>query len=175
MSNQAEVHWVKTLVFLRHAKSDYPPGIADINRPLNGRGRMDAPAAGRWIESHVGVPEVVVKSPATRAEETWQLASGEWSSQPSLVVEDERIYEASVMALLAVISELPLSAGSALIIGHNPGMEDTVRALAQTADATAAAVLAHKLPTSAIAVMKFEGEWAAQSSGFLECCVIPRG
>lgn len=175
MSSNTGERWVKTLILMRHAKSDYPPGVADIDRPLNGRGRIDAPAAGRWIETHVGIPDVVVRSPAVRVQQTWELATEEWATQPAEISIDERIYEASVGDLLRVISELPPAAGSALIIGHNPGLEDTVHVLAQAADAQAAGVLSSKFPTSAIAVLRFPGEWGADPAGYLEACVIPRG
>ncbi len=175
MASQVDVPWTKTLVLMRHAKSAYPPGVADINRPLNGRGRMDAPVAGRWIETNLGVPDLVVRSPANRVRQTWELASGEWSRQPSSITVDERIYEASVQDLLAVIAGLPEANESALIIGHNPGLEDTVRVLAHTANTEAAEVLAQKFATAAIAVVKFAGSWSDTPPGFLEYCVIPRG
>ncbi len=44
---------VHRLVLLRHAKSAYPPGVADHERPLNDRGRRDAPEAGRWLDAHI--------------------------------------------------------------------------------------------------------------------------
>jgi phosphohistidine phosphatase len=170
-----ELTGMKTLILLRHAKSDYPIGVGDIDRPLNERGRRDAPEAGRWLMANVGVPDVVVRSPAKRVEQTWELVAPELSSVPPKQIIDPRIYEASKSDLLSVIFELPDEARTALLIGHNPGLVDLATLLTHTADEVAAKTLADKFPTSAIAVFDVTRAWQAIQGGHLAACVIPRG
>src|SRR6478735_578713 len=67
----------RTLVLLRHAKSDWSTGEPDPRRPLAGRGRRQAPEAGRWLAANLDAIDLAVVSPATRARQTWELA-GEW-------------------------------------------------------------------------------------------------
>src|SRR5215210_1109107 len=62
----------RTLMLLRHAKADSPPGLADIDRPLAMRGRLDAEAVGAWLAGRGLVPAVVLCSAARRTRETWQ-------------------------------------------------------------------------------------------------------
>ncbi len=68
------------LILVRHAKSDYPPGVMDHERPLNGRGLRDAPRIGAWLatrpQSGAGDVTCVLVSTARRAQLTWLLASG---------------------------------------------------------------------------------------------------
>src|SRR5690242_15813577 len=66
-------HASRRLILLRHAKSDWPEGVADLDRPLAERGRADAPVAGREL-ARLGVPDVVLCSPAQRTRATWELA-----------------------------------------------------------------------------------------------------
>ena len=67
----------RTLILLRHAKSDWSGMEADIRRPLAQRGRRQAPEAGRWLGANVDNIDLVVLSPATRAQQTWELVAAE--------------------------------------------------------------------------------------------------
>jgi phosphohistidine phosphatase len=154
-------------VVVRHAKSAWPDGVPDAERPLNSRGRRDAPAAGRWIRDHVGHLDAVVCSPATRTRQTWRLIAAELDGPPEPVV-DDRVYAAGVDSLLAVVRGLPAGAGTALLVGHNPGVADLVAAL--TGDEP-------EMKTSAIAVVELGGSWAdaGPGRGSLADHVTPRG
>src|SRR5689334_23158709 len=110
----------RRLVLLRHAKSAWPDAVPDLKRPLNERGRRDAPAAGRWLREYIDDLGAVVCSPARRTRETWALVAAELDGPPSPTL-DERIYGAPPDDLLAVVRDLPDDAGTALLIGHNPG------------------------------------------------------
>ncbi len=145
------------VIVIRHAKSDYPWGVDDHDRPLNERGRRDAPAVGEWLDAHVSwsdgdVPLVLV-STARRAQLTWALASAEMSDRwRAATVEDEpRIYEASVRALRQVLDQAAPRAETVLLIGHNPGLATLIDTLALAEPATWEATA--KFPTSAIAVL----------------------
>jgi phosphohistidine phosphatase len=141
----------RTLILLRHAKSDWPGDTADRDRPVAERGRRQAPKAGRWMARNVREIDLALVSPALRARETWELASAELPSAPP-VRTDERVYAASADELLDVVRTLPEDAKTVVLIGHNPGIEELASLL------TGAPV---RMPTSAIAVLRLRGSWSA--------------
>lgn len=174
------------LVVLRHAKSAYPPGVVDHDRPLNPRGVVDAKAAGAWIRSNVGVPDHVVVSSARRARGTWTLAAGALgyigaagydAESPGPLTIDPRIYEAGAQTLLTVVSEIPDRARTAVLVGHMPGVEMLVDLLARDRDPDAAALLSRKYPTSGVAVLDLDVAWSAAAPGtaYLSAFAVPRG
>lgn len=116
------------LVLLRHAKSAWPDGVADDRRPLADRGRRDAPAVGRWLAGSVPDIDVALVSPATRARQTWELASAELPAAPPTRYEP-RLYFAGPTAIRMAVRELP-AAGTVLVVGHNPDLEELVQTLA---------------------------------------------
>jgi len=67
---------MRRLMLLRHAKSDRPPGIADHDRPLNRRGRDEAPLVGTYLAHNGLVPDRVLCSTSERTRETWELVAG---------------------------------------------------------------------------------------------------
>ena len=137
----------RTLILLRHAKSDWSGKDADVDRPLSKRGLREAPQAGRWLAHGVAGIDLAVVSPAIRARKTWELASAELAPSPPTSI-DERLYAASASQLLGVVRALPADAGAVVLVGHNPGIEDLASLL--TGESMS-------LPTSAIAVMGWDG------------------
>ena len=150
---------VRTLILLRHAKSDYPPGVADHDRPLAPRGRRDAPRAGEWIAQHCPVPDLVLVSSARRAQETWALASQSFPAS-TRVEEERRIYEAPLDVLERLVVGLDENLSTVVMVGHNPGLENLATALATDGDPDALGRMAMKYPTSGIAVLEGHGAWA---------------
>jgi phosphohistidine phosphatase len=153
----------RRLVLLRHAKSDWPD-VADHDRPLAKRGRRDAPAVGRWLGESSYAPDAVVCSTALRARETWELASaGLRTAVPGAsptVRFESRVYEATVLGLLMLVREFPDEWGTALLVGHNPGMAElTVGLSAPSCDPPTA------FPTAAVAVLAVPGPWADTTPG----------
>ena len=140
----------RTLIVLRHAKSDWSGSEADIDRTLNPRGQSQAPDAGSWLAEHVPVIDLAVVSPATRARATWALASAELGHNPEARI-DDRAYAASVNDLLQILRELPDELQSVILVAHNPGLEELVYVL------TGESVT---LSTSALAVLGVPGSWA---------------
>jgi phosphohistidine phosphatase len=141
----------RTLILLRHAKSDWSGGEADLDRPLAKRGRRQAPAAGRWLASSVGVVDLAVVSPANRARSTWDLVAAELEAPPPVRVED-RVYAASGNELLDVVRELPDDVNAVVLVGHSPELGDLVLLL------TGQSV---SMPTSALAVIDVSGTWSS--------------
>jgi phosphohistidine phosphatase len=155
------------LVILRHAKSAWPDGVPDRRRPLNGRGRRDAAAVGRWLRENVGRLDVVVCSPAERARQTWELVAAELADAPDPTF-DEDVYGASPSSLLTVVAALPDDAATALLIGHNPAFQDLVELLSGQQ---------REMKTSSLAVLEWSGGWTDGTPGAatLRRHATPRG
>ena len=115
---------MKLLTLLRHAKSDWgDPGLGDFDRPLNERGRKDAPAVGQFFERAGLTPDLIVSSSARRARQTCDLFAQE-AGYKKRIRWEEAIYAASSETLLEVVRSLPDDAGHVLLVGHNPGFEE---------------------------------------------------
>ena len=167
---------MRRLMLLRHAKTERAElGERDRDRKLTKRGRADAPIIGAYMARHALAPDLVLLSPATRAEETWALVAGTLAAQPRLV-RDERIYNADPEKLVAVIRETR-DAQALLLVGHNPGFQELAVRLIGSGDATARASLAEKLPTCGLVVIDLPfDDWSRLNAqaGKLERFVSPR-
>jgi phosphohistidine phosphatase len=157
----------RTLILLRHAKSDWSANKADADRPLSGRGLRQASQAGRWLADNIDSIDLAVVSPAKRARHTWEIASAELGTSPPIWI-DDRAYGASASELLRVVRGLPDDADTVVLVGHNPGMEDLVAFL------TGEPV---PMPTSALALIGLAASWstASQSSAILRASGRPPG
>ena len=157
----------RRLILLRHAKSDWPD-VPDRDRPLAKRGRRDAPRIGRWLHEHGYQPDVVVVSAATRTRQTWDLVAPELGGSPAVHFEP-RAYAASALTLLYLAQELPARYRTALLIGHNPGLSELATSLAAPPESDSATDNgprpAVSLPTAAVAVFEFPGDWPSLSPG----------
>lgn len=140
---------MKTLLLLRHAKSDWDdPKLRDFDRPLAARGRRDAPRMGRALSERGPLPDLIVSSPAARARETIEAVIDSAGLTCRLSF-DEGIYGASSAEMMRIIRRLPAESSCALLVGHNPGFEDTVRRLTGASE---------RMPTAALACMGFQVE-----------------
>jgi phosphohistidine phosphatase len=140
----------RTLILLRHAKSDWSVDEADIARPLAKRGRRQAPAAGRWLAANLDSVDLAVVSPASRARSTWDLVAAEVDVPPRTRI-DDRVYAASDQELLTVVRELSDDIETVVLVGHNPGIEELASFL--TGESA-------PMPTSALAVITLPGSWS---------------
>jgi len=158
----------RRLVLLRHAKSEWPEGVPDHERPLAKRGRRDAPSAGRWLRRNGYLPDVVVCSDAERTRQTWDLAAGKLGGTP-VVRFEPRAYGASAMTLLYLARELPAECRTALLIAHNPGISELAASLVGTSGGGIS------FPTAGVAVLEFDGDWTdlAPDQARLAGFVIP--
>lgn len=154
---------MKTLTLLRHAKSSWDDPVArDFDRPLNARGQRAAIAVGRHMRGEGMGFDHVAASPAVRVIETVEQVEIGYASALAPAY-DRRIYLASASSLLDIVHELPAGADSALLIGHNPGLEDLILMLIpdRAGDALRDSV-EEKFPTAALATMTFDvADWGA--------------
>ncbi|MEU0986849.1 MULTISPECIES: histidine phosphatase family protein [unclassified Streptomyces] len=154
----------RTIVLLRHAKAEWSDE-SDHERPLAERGRKDAPVVGRQLAG-TGIPiDLAICSTATRTRETWKLAVHELPHRPRTSYE-ERLYDASLGELIALLSETSDEVNNVLVIGHNPGMHALADALAgETEGDLLPRMNRSGFPTSAYAVIAFNGSWKSLEHG----------
>ncbi len=119
---------MKRLVVMRHAKSDWDAGAeSDHARPLNSRGRADAPVLARKLAARGFAPDAVTVSDARRTTETLELATPAWPGARVFVA--PHFYHAGLPAVRVAVSEISDDLTTWLVLGHNPGWEDMVDTL----------------------------------------------
>ena len=155
---------MKQLLLLRHAKSAWPDGVEDHDRPLGERGRRDAPRMGAYIAA-AHQPDFALVSSARRTRDTWSLVAAELKS-PCPALTAPSIYEATPAAILAAIHAAPEESEKLLVIGHNPGFEELAALLASGDDTEVMKRLKAKYPTAGLAVIDFDiNRWADVTAG----------
>ena len=157
---------MKYLYILRHAKSSWDdPALSDFERPLNERGRNAAPFMGEVIAKRGYLPRQMISSPAKRAAATAMLIK-ESAGFNAEIKFDDRIYEASPNTLRQVVSEIDDASESAMVIGHNPGIEGFIRFLTGRLE---------PMPTAALAVVRLNiDSWANISANSGEIVEVIR-
>ncbi|MGF1455139.1 MAG: histidine phosphatase family protein [Alphaproteobacteria bacterium] len=166
---------MKTLYLLRHAKSSWhDPALNDFDRPLNPRGLRNAPLIGSYMAEHGYLPEVILCSAARRTLETLSLIKPYVGlSTPTLV--QDGLYLASARMLLSAVNEIDDSFSSALVIAHNPGLEDLCSFLSLKGPEARPAP--ETLPTAGLVVFRCTAtawEDLAEGTGRLLDVIMPR-
>jgi phosphohistidine phosphatase len=167
---------VRRLVLLRHAKSAWPSGVPDHDRPLAGKGRRNAKATGDWFTAEGPRPDLVLCSDALRARQTWEIAAAVLDPAPACRLEPT-LYGAAPDELIELARDTPDDIGTLVLIGHEPTMSQTADLLAgRGSDAAALRRLHDKFPTSGVAVLRFTGSWSDLGPGqsVLEAFAVPR-
>jgi phosphohistidine phosphatase len=114
----------KKLLIVRHAKSDWgEAGLKDFDRPLNARGKKNAPEMGQRLLRKGIKPDAIISSPALRAITTCKIISGELGLENKIVLEP-KIYEATHQTLLNIINNFDNSHDLVALFGHNNGITD---------------------------------------------------
>lgn len=132
---------MKRLLVLRHAKSDWSDGsLDDWQRPLNERGRRDAPRVGEWLRDHSRLPDAIITSDAVRARATAE-AVAQAAGYPGEIAIEPSLYHATPQAVIEVLNGVAGEAQTVMIVGHNPGLEELVRRLSGEH---------HAMPTAAL-------------------------
>ena len=141
--------------------------MADFERPLKGRGRDAAEALGRFLASKKVNLAMLISSPSIRTRQTVEivLRHADLGAEPQF---DQRVYEASLATLVQVVSEIPDDKKTAMLVGHNPGMEELLAFLTRES---------RHMPTCALARISLDSSgWKEvdRSSGKLEWFVTPK-
>ena len=146
---------MKALYLMRHAKSSWSfDDLTDRERPLNDRGRDDAPRIGQALAKRDIKLDLMVSSPAVRALSTAVLVARELDYPHDKIKVEPTIYEADLDTLLAVVHALPDEANSVLLTGHNPTITDVANYLSPSP-------LSSEMPTAGIICLHFQAEhWA---------------
>ncbi|MCG3720172.1 histidine phosphatase family protein, partial [Aliarcobacter butzleri] len=115
---------MKKLVLIRHAKSDWSnPFLDDFLRPLNKRGKKNAPLMAKVLKEKNIRPDLIILSPSLRTKQTLEYFIKELNYNDEVRFE-ESIYEAPYENLLKVIKDIPNIHKIVFLIGHNPGLCD---------------------------------------------------
>lgn len=139
------------LTLIRHAKSSWNyPELSDFERPLNERGRRDAPRMAARLVRDLPAPDLLVSSPATRALTTARSFAETLGLDTARIHIEPRLYEASRKTLLEIVAGLPDSAGHALLFGHNPGLSELAHTLADCPF--------DEMPTCAVVHLRLDGK-----------------
>lgn len=149
---------LRELILLRHAKSDWKEdGLADIDRPLSDRGRKNAAKMGKWIQQQNLTPNLILTSPARRAQQTLKRICNECGSETQVI---DDLYEAELDNLKHILANAP-DVDRLMIIGHNPGLERLFNFLHKHTDETET----HLFPTASLAHFVLPDDWNELNSG----------
>jgi phosphohistidine phosphatase len=145
---------MKTLYLMRHAKSSWSfDDLNDKERPLNDRGRTDAPRMGQALAARHIEPDLIVSSSAVRAISTAALVAKELKYPTEKVRVIDGIYRADMDQLVDIIRELPDEATYVLLVGHNNTITDTANALSPSP--------LNEMPTASVVCLRFQTDrWA---------------
>ncbi|MFI9789052.1 SixA phosphatase family protein [Kitasatospora sp. NPDC051984] len=175
----------RRLVLVRHAQAERETAV-DQERRLDGPGRAEAFAAGRWLAGFGVAPDLARVSAARRTRETWECVGAALSRLPE-TVHEQGLYDLSVEIhrrangideLVTLLRGTSDEVGELVVVGHSPSLPELVGLLVGTVLAgTAGGALAQRVadsgfPTASVAVLEFDGSWqdlgpgAARITGF---------
>jgi len=114
---------MKRLYLLRHAKSSWKdPELEDFDRPLNKRGKRDAPFMGQRLRLANIRPDLIISSPAKRAGKTAKIFAAQIEYSVKKIQWRESLYGAGTLTLLGILQEIADPVKQAMLVGHNPGL-----------------------------------------------------
>ncbi|MEA3490760.1 MAG: histidine phosphatase family protein [Campylobacterota bacterium] len=147
----------KKLYLLRHAKSSWSDfSLDDFDRPLNKRGKRDAPLMAARMGERAIDPEVIISSPAKRAKTTAKYFSKMLNTK---VIYDENIYEASTLQLKEIINQAFEDHDTIMLVGHNPSLTMLSNSLC--------GYHIENIPTAGIVGVAFDNKDIARTKGTL--------
>ncbi len=116
---------MRRLILFRHAKSSWSyTALPDFERPLNDRGRRDAPVMAKRVLPFIGKSPFLLSSPANRAAATARLAAEVWKKDQEQIHYRAKLYHAPVADLWQEIRALPDTVSTVIVFGHNEGLAD---------------------------------------------------
>ncbi|MFC3559388.1 SixA phosphatase family protein [Pedobacter jamesrossensis] len=147
----------KQLLLVRHGKSDWGNlDLKDFDRPLNKRGKENAPEMAERLINRDFKFDLIVSSPAKRAKSTAKYFAEAYHIED--IQYEESIYEANVRTLLKIVNDFDDSANTIIMFGHNPGFTDFANELSD-ADI-------YNIPTAGMVLISFPFDsWKMVSKG----------
>ena len=149
---------MKRLYLLRHAKAvPAEPALEDHGRELTVRGMHDTGAMARYMRKNGFIPDLILSSSAARTRQTTELVLREIAARTDY---RESLYLAEAGKILMLVQAAPQNVAGAMVVGHNPGLEDLANLLAREPvrrkERVRRDVLEEKFPTGALAVLDFD-------------------
>ena len=145
---------MKTLLVLRHAKSDWQQGQEDFERSLAPEGEAAASRISAYLRDEQLIPDLVLCSSATRARQTCTRVLAGLTGAPPVTWMDG-LYLATLNKLITAVRAAADEAGTVMLVGHNPGLHQLAVALTHTDETEARNRLKEKLPTAGLAKIEF--------------------
>ncbi len=140
---------MKNLYLIRHAKSDWDnPKLSDRERPLNKRGKRDAPKMAAILHEKNIDPQLLISSPSVRTMTTAKYFCEELKYDYNKINVDNNIYLASLETLISIIKNMNDNLNSVIMFAHNPGITELVNNLSKKK--------VNNVPTCGIAAISFE-------------------
>lgn len=143
---------MKTIIIVRHAKSSWDDlNLSDFERPLNERGKHDAPMMAERLRKKQPAIQAFISSPAKRARKTATIFAKTYGLEKEDVLLKDELYMASENVFYSVIAQLPETLNSIAVFAHNPGLTDFVNSLTN-----------HRIddvPTCGMFAIRAEGPW----------------
>lgn len=112
---------MKLLTLIRHAKSDWNNDLSDFDRPLNQRGLNDAPIVGKYLSTNIPKPDLIISSPAVRADSTAKIIAKELNYPGEKIVSQDELYLCSISEYIEILIEQHIKVNHIIIVSHNPG------------------------------------------------------
>jgi phosphohistidine phosphatase len=146
------LHHMRTLVLIRHAKSSWENfSQADFDRPLNERGKKDAPEMAARVKEKGIVPDHILSSPAKRAKKTAKLFAEVFDYPEKNIEFVEALYNPSRAAFLSAVTGLEDAHKTVCVFSHNPDITEFANSLTN--------VRVDDMPTCAVFAVSYEGSW----------------
>ncbi len=166
---------MKKLYLLRHAEAANPEGMEDHDRPLNHRGTQECKKMDKYLTGNNIKPDIILCSDAIR---TIQTAKNVFAGQNNInIILNKKLYLATPGEIIKEIAKISDKVNSAMIVAHNPGIEQLLRVLAGSGRLDILPYIKNQYPTCALTEFSFNVEsWKniEPGSGSLESFVTPK-
>ncbi|MEM1135011.1 MAG: histidine phosphatase family protein [Bacteroidota bacterium] len=142
---------MKTLYIVRHAKSSWKDeSLDDYDRPLNKRGKRDAPFMGEKLKEQKILPDLIIASPAKRANATAKILAKKMGYKVDDIKWKKNVYDAFTEDLLEIVRAQKDTVNSLMLVGHNPELTSLSNHLTE--------FKIYNIPTTGISCIRFLGD-----------------
>lgn len=158
---------MKTVYFIRHAKSSWDQPTPDVDRPLSERGFKDAHQVGKKLLDKNISYDAIYSSIANRAQTTAQIVTAEMGVDPKYLIFKKELYTFESNEVISFIKKLPDAEANVLIFGHNPAFTAVVNSLGS--------IKFDNLPTCGVVAIQFNmKKWEDLVKGTTSFYILPK-